>query len=272
MKSRLEAILSRIDHNQGEGAAHRRTPEARLIAVSKTKPVEAVLEAYKCGQRLFGENYVGELVEKAQSCPRDIEWHFIGHLQSNKASAVARIPNVVVQTVDSLKLAQKLSRARTEMLAQCEPRDPPSCPGPLRCMLQVLTSDEESKSGVSQGDVASLALAVAALPDLELVGLMTIGAPGKSRESFQALSHCRDEVEAALKDAGLPHKLQLSMGMSEDFELAVRMGADFVRVGTAIFGAREYGTEDAMAASAAAHSLVRQEMETQIEAPGGRNP
>lgn len=266
MKARLDHIVERIECNQGEGEAARREARASLIAVSKTKPREAVLEAYECGQRLFGENYVNELVEKASLCPSDIEWHFIGHLQSNKASAVARISNVVVQTVDSLKLAQRLSRARGELLAESRAVGAASGPGPLRVMIQVLTSDEESKSGVPAQDLVQLATSVSALPDLELWGLMTIGAPGKSRESFEELRRCRDEVEAAFAAAGGERKLRLSMGMSEDFELAVRLGADFVRVGSAIFGAREYKTEGAAAASAAAHSLVRQEMDGEVGA------
>lgn len=193
----------------------------QLVAVSKTKPVEMIIEAYQYGQRLFGENYVQELVEKAMTAPDDIEWHFIGHLQGNKASQVAGIRSCVVQTVDSLRLAERLNTAREPLGI------------PLRVMIQVNTSGEETKSGCAPSDALALASAVSKLPHLELIGLMTIGAPNDGGASFDALVASRNEISAALAKP-----LKLSMGMSGDYLLAVQKGADYVRIGTAIFGER----------------------------------
>lgn len=204
---------------------------AKLIAVSKTKPVEAILEAYAAGQRLFGENYVQELVKKAeavQGVASDIEWHFIGHLQTNKARDVAFIPNCVVQTVDSDRLARRLSELRSDEL------------GPLRVMIQINTSGELTKSGCTVEDAIELAQLISALPRLRLIGLMTIGAPDASEYSFRALVDARNVIEQAVK---LEEKLELSMGMSSDYQLAVKMGADYVRVGSAIFGERTYSQQ-----------------------------
>ncbi|EFO63803.1 PLP dependent protein [Giardia lamblia P15] len=201
---------------------------AKLVAVSKTKPVEAILEAYAAGQRLFGENYVQELVKKTravQNVANDIEWHFIGHLQTNKARDIASIPNCVVQTVDSDKLARRLSDLR------------PGDLDPLRVMIQINTSGELTKSGCTVDGAIELAQVIGVLPRLRLIGLMTIGAPNSSADSFQALIDARNVIEKAIK---LEEKLELSMGMSSDYQLAVRMGADYVRVGSAIFGERTY--------------------------------
>lgn len=201
---------------------------AELIAVSKTKPMEAVLEAYAAGQRLFGENYVQEMVKKteaAKAVASDIEWHFIGHLQTNKARDVALVPNCVVQTVDSDKLARRLNDVRPNNL------------DPLRVMIQINTSGEATKSGCTAEDAVKLAQVIKDLPQLRLVGLMTIGAPGASEESFLALANARDAIEQVIRPK---EKLKLSMGMSSDYQLAVQMGTDYVRVGTAIFGERAY--------------------------------
>lgn len=164
--------------------------------------------------------------------PADIRWRFIGHLQSNKAKAlVAGVPGLIaVETVDSAKLATLLSAA---LAASSPPRS-------LDVLVQVNTSGEESKHGVAPGEAAALAAHVAALPGLRLAGLMTIGQPDYSSrpENFSALAACRDEVAAALGVA--PSSLELSMGMSGDFEAAIAMGADSVRVGSAIFGERDY--------------------------------
>lgn len=199
---------------------------AELIAVSKTKPVEAVLEAYAAGQRLFGENYVQEMVKKieaVQSVASDIEWHFIGHLQTNKARDIALIPNCVVQSVDSDKLAKRLNDVRPDNF------------DPLRVMIQINTSGETTKSGCTIVDAIKLAHVIKGLPRLRLIGLMTIGAPDASEASFRALIDARNAVEQAIKSQ---EKLKLSMGMSTDYKLAVQLGTDYVRVGTAIFGDR----------------------------------
>lgn len=212
-----------------------------MVAVSKTKPLAAVLEAYAAGQRDFGENYVQELVDKAPQAPADVRWHFIGHLQSNKAKMLLEgVPNLaVVETVDSEKLAKKLDRVRADIQNHA---DAPA--RPLDIFLQVNTSGEESKSGVEPSEVAALAAAVRdGCPHLRVAGLMTIGMPDYSSrpENFECLRACRKEVAQTL---GVPEDaLELSMGMSGDFEAAIEMGSTNVRVGSTIFGARDYGAK-----------------------------
>jgi PLP dependent protein len=229
----LAQVLSRI-----QAAANRTNREfpARLVAVSKTKPISAIQEAYDAGHRRFGENYAQELLEKAPALPRDIEWHFIGHLQSNKAKALLEgVPNLaMVETVDSEKLAKKLDTAAGAMNRP-----------PLPVLVQVNTSGEESKFGVQPGEqCVSLARFIhAQCPNLRLAGLMTIGMPDYSSrpENFECLAKCRRELAL---DLSIDEKsLELSMGMSGDFEAAVEMGSTNVRVGSTIFGARDYGNK-----------------------------
>jgi pyridoxal phosphate enzyme (YggS family) len=186
--------------------------KVRLVAVSKTKSVEAVMEAYNAGQRHFGENYVQEIISKAEFLPSDIKWHFIGHLQSNKCKSIIAIPNLfVVETVDSEKLASKLN-------SLCKESD-----RVLNVMVQVNTSAELSKSGVDPGKecVALAQFIHTNCKNLNLLGLMTIGSfsDEPSRECFDVLQKCRAEVASELNCA--PETLELSMGMSNDFELAV---------------------------------------------------
>lgn len=205
-----------------------------LVAVSKIKPVEALQAAYDCGQRRFGENYVQEICEKAPQLPEDILWHFIGPLQSNKAKALVKgVPNLaVVETVASEKVANRLD-------AGCEEAGRET---PLDVFLQVDTSGEDTKSGLPAGSEELLALArrVAGgeCPRLRLAGVMTIGAPG-DLGAFDRLVESRAAVAAALGLAD-PSELRLSMGMSGDFEEAVARGSTNVRVGTTIFGQRDY--------------------------------
>ncbi|KAK9845726.1 hypothetical protein WJX81_000672 [Elliptochloris bilobata] len=207
-------------------------PPARLVAVSKTKPVEALREAYDAGQKVLGENYVQELLDKASQLPDDIQWHFIGHLQSNKAKALIEgVPNLaMVETVDSMKLANKLDAA---VGGSGRP--------PLPVLVQVNTSGEESKYGVAPGEATALARHVAGeCSHLRLAGLMTIGQPDYSSrpENFECLRRCRGDVAAVLSLR--EDDLELSMGMSGDFEQAVEMGSSSVRIGSTIFGARDY--------------------------------
>lgn len=189
--------------------------QVRLVAVSKTKPVEAVQEAYAAGQRAFGENYAQELLDKAPRLPGDIRWHFIGHLQSNKAKALVEgVPNLaMVETLDSAKLADRLDRCVAA-----------AGRAPLAVAVQVNTSGEESKYGVEPGAaVVELARHVHEnCPNLRLAGLMTIGMPDYSSrpENFECLARCRADVAAALGLAAADD-LELSMGMSGDFEAAV---------------------------------------------------
>ena len=213
--------------------------DVRLVAVSKTKPVELLMECYKSGQRRFGENYAQELTSKAETMPDDVEWHFIGSLQSNKAAPLVKKVGTrlkVVETVSSKKLADKLDRAVVEVRKQLDNSDDYK----LGIYIQVNTSMEESKSGVEAKDAASLAKDIAeSCPHLSLEGLMTIGAPGDF-DCFDRLVDCRKEVAKSL--GIVEEDLELSMGMSGDFEEAIRRGATNVRVGSTIFGARDYST------------------------------
>eukprot|EP00879_Flechtneria_rotunda_P004627 GHRR01004884.1.p1 GENE.GHRR01004884.1~~GHRR01004884.1.p1 ORF type:complete len:214 (+),score=52.73 GHRR01004884.1:317-958(+) len=210
--------------------------QPRLVAVSKTKPVAAVQEAYDAGQRAFGENYVQELLDKAPLLPADISWHFIGHLQSNKVKALLEgVPNLaMVETVDSAKLADRINRIASGL----------SRPHKLSVMLQVNTSGEETKYGCEPSECMQLAKHIANnCRALHLAGLMTIGMPDYSSrpECFLCLAECRDNVAQAL---GLnPQDLELSMGMSGDFEQAIQMGSTNIRVGSTIFGARDYSKQ-----------------------------
>jgi hypothetical protein len=189
-----------------------------LVAVSKTQPPEAVREAYAAGQRDFGENYAQEWRAKADALAdlADLRWHFIGGLQTNKVKYLAgRV--AYVHTVDREELARELSR-------RCVQRG-----ATARVFLEVNVGDEASKEGCAPADAARLAAAVRTLPGLELVGLMCIPPAGQDpRPHFQLLRGLRGALDVR----------ELSMGMSADWAAAVEEGATFVRVGTAIFGAR----------------------------------
>ena len=209
-------------------AAQQVSRPVRLVAVSKTKPKEDVLEAYAAGQRHFGENYIQELVEKAKVLPLDIQWHFIGTLQSNKCKMISSIPNLfLVETIVSAKHALALNKA-------CADRKEP-----LGILLQVNTSGEASKGGVEPSDCLGVAQTILNdCPHLSLKGLMTIGSPEHSgmvpNPDFDVLVHCQNELQTKLNLQGL----ELSMGMSDDFETAIQQGSTSVRVGSSIFGKR----------------------------------
>lgn len=225
--SHIAQSLKGVRERIAETAAAAGVPAPRLVAVSKLKPVSDLMEAYDAGQRDFGENYVQELVDKAPQMPDDVKFHFIGSIQTKKANGlVAKVPQLaVVESVDSAKLASKLNDAC--VLAGREK---------LPIFLQVDTSGEETKSGVEPEKVVELASHVLEeCPKLSLEGLMTIGAPG-DLGCFDRLVQCRDTLAAELGDRCGP--LELSMGMSDDFEEAIRRGSTNVRVGSTIFGAR----------------------------------
>jgi PLP dependent protein len=204
-------------------------PGVTLVAVSKTQPAEAVREAYAAGQRDFGENYAQEWREKAAALAglRDLVWHFIGALQTNKVKYVVGRPEDApdspraawIHTVDRLSLAEEVSR-RSERRGAT-----------TRVLLEVNVAGEASKSGCAPADLPRLAEAVRRLPGLELRGLMCIPpAEGDPRPHFAALRELRDGLGMSLPD--------LSMGMSGDYEAAIAEGSTLVRVGTAVFGAR----------------------------------
>jgi pyridoxal phosphate enzyme (YggS family) len=212
-------------------AANRPVSSVQLLAVSKTFPMEAVLEAMAAGQRAFGENYLQEGVEKIAAVARAqpeiaLEWHFIGPIQSNKTRPIAT--NFAwVHTVERLKIAQRLSEQR-----------PPEL-GPLNICLQVNISAEATKSGATAAELPELARQVAALPNLKLRGLMAIPEPqtdpALQRAAFARLRELADRLRADGLDIDT-----LSMGMSGDMASAILEGATIVRVGSAIFGSRNY--------------------------------
>ena len=221
---RLLAVRSRVA--AAAQAVGRSTDDVQLMAVSKTWPAEAVREAAEAGQRVFGENYVQEGVDKVEALRgRGLEWHFIGPLQSNKTRPVANAFDWV-HSIDRLKIAERLSAQRDVHLA------------PLNVCVQVNVSGEDSKSGVAPEQAIELAHAVAVLPQLRLRGLMCIPEPTEDA----ALLRARFGLLRSLRDALLKGGLEvdtLSMGMSHDIEPAIAEGATIVRVGTAIFGERQ---------------------------------
>ncbi|TKY72187.1 Proline synthase co-transcribed bacterial-like protein [Spatholobus suberectus] len=225
----LKAVLDRVQ----EAAEHcgRNVQDIRLVAASKTKSVCALRQVYDAGHKCFGENYVQELLHKASQLPDDIHWHFIGNLQSNKVKPlIAGVPNLAcIETVDDEKIANLLDRAVANVGRK-----------PLKVFVQVNTSGETSKFGVEPALCVDLVKHITNCPNLEFCGLMTIGMLDYSStpENFKTLSNCRSEV---CKAVGISEKqCDLSMGMTADFEQAIEMGSTNVRIGTAIFGPREY--------------------------------
>lgn len=219
----LQAVRARIE--AAALAAGRDPAAVRLVAVSKTFAPPALRAAWAAGQRAFGENYVQEALTKMQSLQDlEIEWHFIGPIQSNKTRLIAE-HFAWVHSVDRLKIARRLSESR------------PAALPPLQICLQVNLEREESKSGASAEEIEALARAVAELPGLALRGLMSIPRPISDpllqRAQFRAVRELRDRLRAA----GLAVDT-LSMGMSEDLEAAIAEGATLVRIGRAIFGER----------------------------------
>ena len=206
----------------------RRAEDITLIGVSKTHPAIAIQEAFQAGVRHFGENRVQEWeVKRVGTNNLAATWHLIGHLQSNKVAKAAKLFHTV-DSVDDLSLAQKLDRARTGAAS----------PTKLRVLIEVRVAQEEAKSGAEIATLPELAEKIAALPQLDLTGLMCIPPylldAEQVRPYFRRLRELRDELHTKL---GLPLPV-LSMGMSHDFEVAIEEGATEVRVGTALFGGR----------------------------------
>jgi pyridoxal phosphate enzyme (YggS family) len=206
-------------------AAGRAPDSVQLLAVSKTWGTDAVRQAHAAGQTAFGENYIQEAVDKITAL-RDLplQWHCIGPIQSNKTRLVAEHFDWV-HSVDRLKIAQRLSEQR-----------PPELP-PLQVCIQVNVDGGETKSGVSPKDLPELALAVAALPRLQLRGLMTIPEPAETDAQMRAVHRQAKDLFEQLRAQGLPLDT-LSMGMSADMAAAIAEGSTMLRVGTAIFGKR----------------------------------
>ncbi|NBI42170.1 YggS family pyridoxal phosphate-dependent enzyme [[Haemophilus] felis] len=222
IKHRIQTIENQLPNKQ---------THVKLLAVSKTKPVSAILEAHQAGQLAFGENYVQYGVEKIQHFQQQgitLEWHFIGALQSNKTRLVAEHFDWV-QTVERTKIADRLNEQR------------PYYQSPLNVLIQINVSDEQSKSGIQAKDMLALAEHITHLPNLKLRGLMAIPAPTKNpeeqKQAFQTMQNLFIQLQQALPSQQID---TLSMGMTDDMQMAIECGSTMVRIGTAIFGAREY--------------------------------
>lgn len=204
----------------------------RLVAVSKFHPVEKLMEAYSAGQRIFGESRVQELVQKAQEMPADVQWHFIGHLQTNKVRAL--LPHVsLIHSVDSERLLDCIDKE-----AECIGRT-------VDVLLQIHVAQEEAKFGFTLQEITQLANSgkLTAMSHVRVVGVMAMATntddDAEIRREFAEAHH----VFYTLKDGcffGDEHFCELSMGMSDDYRLAIAEGSTMVRIGTTIFGAREY--------------------------------
>lgn len=226
IKQNLEQITYRIGiaaKKSGKNADH-----VKLLAVSKTKTIHVIAEAILAGQRMFGENYVQEAIDKIshfkEICP-SLEWHFIGPIQSNKTQQISAHFHWV-HSIDRSKIAQRLSRQRPEEMP------------PLQVLIQVNTSGENSKSGVNIEEAKILAQCIDQLPGLTLRGLMCIPQvekdDKKQREAFAPLAALFEEMKITR-----PHFDTLSMGMSGDLDAAIASGSTMVRIGSAIFGHRD---------------------------------
>ena len=223
LRHHFSQIKSAIQH--AKIAANREHGSVHLLAVSKTKPASDIAALFRLGQRQFGENYVQEAVDKIDSLSDlDIEWHYIGQIQSNKTKTIATAFDWV-HTVDREKIARRLNEARIS--------------SPLNTLIQVNVDLAETKSGVIPGDLKRLAETIWALPNLRLRGLMSIPDPVSDEDlkrSHQTLRSLFDELKQAHPAPEIFDTL--SMGMTNDLELAVTEGSTMVRIGTALFGAR----------------------------------
>ena len=223
--------LAQIQQQIESLSAQFQRENVRLLAVSKTKPVSAIEEAIQAGQKAFGENYVQEGVEKIAyfNLQADLEWHFIGPLQSNKTKLVAAHFDWI-QTVDRLKIAQRLSEQR------------PADKAPLNVLIQINISDEASKSGIAPEDMLPLAREIALLPNLKLRGLMAIPKPehepAQQKIALSKMQQLFNRLQTEFEGIDT-----LSMGMSDDMAAAIECGSTMVRIGTAVFGARDYGVK-----------------------------
>ena len=206
----------------------------KLIAVSKTQPPEAILEAYSTGHRVFGENKVQELVAKYEALPKDIEWHMIGHLQSNKVKYIASFVHLI-HGIDSIKLLEEVNRQGTKAQRV------------IPCLLQVHIAQEETKFGFSEEEITRLATSsqIEQWSNIRISGLMGIATFTENKSQVRSEFKNLKSLFEKLKTISLPKTFQLkelSMGMSGDYEIAIEEGSTMIRVGTAIFGRRNYNT------------------------------
>lgn len=199
-----------------------------LVAVSKTKPVEDILELYNLGHRDFGENYVQELVTKAEQLPKDIRWHFIGHLQSNKVKFI--VPFIhLIQGVDSFKLLKEINK-------QGEKNN-----RTINCLAQVHIAEEETKFGLDKQELDELLsnLAVQSIDHVKIIGLMGMASLSENMEKVRSEFNGLKKVYDQLQTSNFTPQI-LSMGMSSDYKVAIEEGSNLVRIGSLIFGEREY--------------------------------
>lgn len=227
----LQDNLIQVEQNIEEACrrAGRDRSEVTLIAVSKTKPVETLQEAYDLGVRIFGENKVQEMADKYEVLPKDIRWHLIGHLQRNKVKYIID-KAVLIHSVDSLRLAQTIEKeAEKHNLT-------------AHILIEVNVAREESKFGIFPEDLEALVDEIAKLPHIQVDGLMTIAPfvpdPEENRPVFRELRKLSVDISA--KKVDNVNMSVLSMGMTNDYQVAIEEGATMVRVGTGIFGARNY--------------------------------
>lgn len=206
--------------------------EVTLIAVSKTKPVSELREAYDLGVRVFGENKVQELADKYDELPKDIHWHMIGHLQRNKVKYI--IDKVdLIHSVDSIRLAETIEKEAAKRNIQ------------VNILIEVNVAGEESKFGVSPSELPEFVEEVAKFPHIQVQGLMTIAPFVEDSEENRAIFERLRKLSVDIKDKKVDNITMrvLSMGMTNDYEVAIEEGATMVRVGTGIFGARNYSKE-----------------------------
>jgi pyridoxal phosphate enzyme (YggS family) len=232
IKQNLNNVINQV--HEFEKKCGRAINDVQVLAVSKTKPIEALVAALEAGQLAFGENYVQEGVDKIhyfnQRYPeQDITWHFIGPIQSNKTKLIAENFSWV-HTIERVKIAQRLNNQRAEHLP------------PLQVLIQVNISGEESKSGITEDNVMALAQSISEMPNLQLRGLMAIPENVSDYQqqlvSFVALSKLQNRLQQQFENVDT-----LSIGMSGDMEAAIEAGSTMVRIGTAIFGARDYSNQ-----------------------------
>ncbi|WP_373216932.1 YggS family pyridoxal phosphate-dependent enzyme [Ruminococcus sp. 5_1_39BFAA] len=229
----LAANLRQVQSNIEEAckAAGRDTSDVTLVAVSKTKPVEMLMEAYDAGARIFGENKVQEIMDKYDRLPSDVQWHMIGHLQRNKVKYIVD-KVAMIHSVDSLRLAQTIEQEAAKKNVR------------VPILLEVNVAEEESKFGLKTEEVLPLLMQICDYSHIEVKGLMTI-APfvenaEDNREVFRKLKKL--SVDIAGKNINNTTMSVLSMGMTGDYQVAIEEGATMVRVGTGIFGERNYNS------------------------------
>ena len=227
IKDNIEEVKNNIAAACQE--AGRAPEEVTLIAVSKTKPVELLREAYDCGCRDFGENKVQELLDKYEVMPKDIRWHMIGHLQRNKVKYIVD-KVALIHSVDSLRLAEEISREAVK-------KD--TC---VNILIEVNVAEEETKFGVTCNEVKKLVQDIAKLPNIRVKGLMTIAPFVENAEQNRPIFSKLRKISVDIMEENIDNITMenLSMGMTGDYEVAVSEGATCVRVGTGIFGARQY--------------------------------